>query len=590
MDKHLKKERANLSKVLISYMKDHKWSTFFYISFGVFWAFTLPYMSYLFGTIIDEIKNHGAQSTSVLKIVIVPLGMYVTIHVIRSIGYYAHGLFTLVSVPKYKKKLVKDLFAHLGKQSINYFEDKRSGSISNKITNACISLEPIIFNFSAIVFPQSLAIILTGILLSTVVPYFGIALWVWGIGIIYYTYRSAKIGNQKASVFAAACSQYNGHVVDTMTNIQTVIHHANMASETDLLDENMQHLIDSERDRNRHSNKVMFVQFIAMNALVAFFLVGSIMGYDRNMVSIGEVVFVMTAVTAIAGLTSSLGSTFLQLVYNLGLLREGLSLLDDSPDVPESENAVDHTIKYAEIEIKAISFAYPRLPLLFDNFNLTISPGKKIGIVGSSGSGKTSLIKLLMRLYDTKSGEINIDGINIKNYSKTSLRQQMAVVPQHLTLFHRSIFDNIAYGLKNVSKDDVIEASKKANCHDFIMSLERQYDTLIGEQGVKLSGGQRQRIAIARAILKNAPILLLDEATSALDSTTEQAIQDALESLLANKTALIIAHRLSTLKAMDKIIVVEKGKIIEMGTHQELLDKGGAYQKYWSHQSDGFIS
>lgn len=194
-----------------------------------------------------------------------------------------------------------------------------------------------------------------------------------------------------------------------------------------------------------------------------------------------------------------------------------------------------------------------------------------------------------MRLYDVQQGTIEIDGIDVKQYTKLSLRHQIAHVPQHLSLFHRSIYDNIAYGCDNVTHEEVIVAAKKANCHEFIMALDKQYETIIGEKGVKLSGGQRQRIAIARAILKEAPILLLDEATSALDSATELAIQQALETLLVNKTAIIIAHRLSTLKSMDKIFVLENGEIVEFGSHEELLLMKKYYYHYWNHQSNGFV-
>jgi len=351
----------------------------------------------------------------------------------------------------------------------------------------------------------------------------------------------------------------------------------------------MNDLIDKERLRNRHANNVMFIQHLAMNALVAFYLIGSIIGYKNNLVSIGEMVFVMTAVTAIAGLTSSLGNCFLQFIYNIGLLRDGLSLLKHHPDVTEWEDASHHKITKGTIEIKSISFSYPRQSPVFEHFSLSIPAKQKIGVVGSSGAGKTTLMKLIMRLYDVNQGRIEIDNINLLDFTKDSLRSQIAVVPQHLSLFHRSIYENIAYGCGTKSKEDVINAAKKAKCHDFITSLEHQYETIIGEQGVKLSGGQRQRIAIARAILKNAPVLLLDEATSALDSTTELAIQEALDLLLVDKTALIIAHRLSTLKALDKILVLEKGHIRESGTHQELLAMKGAYYNYWTHQSSGFI-
>lgn len=583
------KKTSSVLSLLVDYMRQHKTSTFFFVAFGVFWAFTLPYMSYLFGVIIDRIKTHRFESVSIYSLVLVPLGLYVTIHVLRSVGYYANGLFSLLSVPAYKSVMVNKLFTHLGKQPVDYFEAKKSGFLSNQVMNACIGLEPIIVNLFFTIFPQSLAILITGVLLSTVIPYFGIVLWAWGIAIIIYTYQSAKAGQIKASAFANSCSVFNGHIVDVITNIQAVTHNATFDQESKLLKHNMNDLIDKERLRNRHANKVMFLQHLAMNALVAFYLIGSVIGYKNNTVSIGEMVFVMTAVTAIAGLTSSLGNCFLQFIYNIGLLRDGLSLLKHHPDVADKEDASSHQITKGNIEIKDVTFAYPMQSPVFEHFSLSIPAKQKIGIVGSSGSGKTTLMKLIMRLYDVNHGLIEIDNINLVDFTKDSLRSQIAVVPQHLNLFHRSIYENIAYGCGPVSKEQVIDAAQKAKCHDFITSLESQYETIVGEQGVKLSGGQRQRIAIARAILKNAPLLLFDEATSALDSATEVAIQEALDILLVDKTALIIAHRLSTLKAMDKIIVLEKGHIAESGTHQELLAMKGAYYNYWNHQSSGFI-
>ncbi|WP_454782444.1 ABC transporter ATP-binding protein [Legionella sp. WA2022007384] len=579
----------NVSQLMVDYINQHKWSTVFFLIFGIFWAITLPYMAYLLGTIIDQIKNNGLNGMSIWFVAGVPVGLYITIHILRSLGYYVHALFMLFSMTAHKSHMINKLFSHLTDQSIAYFEHQQSGFLSNKVTNACISLEPIAQNIFTIIFPQSLAILITGILLSTVVPYFGLVLWIWGSAIIIYTYRAAKIGREKASIFANACSLFNGHMIDVVTNIQTVIQNVTIESESNLLQKNIDNLVKTERIRNKHAAKVMLIQHLAMNGLVAFYLIGSVIGYEYKLVSVGELVFVMTSVTAIAGLTNSLGNAFLELIYNLGLIKDGLSLLEDNPDVQDKENAINHIIQDGEINIQNVSFAYPKMLSVFNDFSLTIPAKQKIGIVGSSGAGKTTLIKLLMRLYDTTSGAIYIDGIDITDFKKTSLRSQISTVSQHLNLFHRSIFENIAYGCGKVTKEEVIEAAKKANCHEFIMKLEQGYDTVIGEQGVKLSGGQRQRVAIARAILKDSPILLLDEATSALDSVTEQAIQRALETLILDKTAIIVAHRLSTLKAMDKIIVLENGKVVESGSHQELIDAKKVYYEYWSHQSNGFI-
>ena len=378
-------------------------------------------------------------------------------------------------------------------------------------------------------------------------------------------------------------------MVDVVTNIQTVINNATIDNESKLLQQDTNYLVRTERTRKKHAAKVMLIQSIAMTILIAFYLIGSVIGYEYKLVSMGELVFVMTSVTAISRITSSLGNSFLELIYNVSLLKDGMSILEDTPDIPDAKYSKNHIIKNGEISIQNISFTYPEVSEVFSNFSLIIPAKQKIGIVGSSGAGKTTLIKLIMRLYDTTSGNIYIDGIDVTDFKKTSLSSQIATVSQQLNLFHRSIFDNIAYGCKKATKEKVIDAAKKANCHDFIIKLEQGYNTIIGEQGAKLSGGQRQRIALARAFLKNAPILLFDEATSALDSETEQTIQQSLNKLVVNKTAIVIAHRLSTLKSMDKLIIIESGRIVESGTHQELIDAKGVYHNYWKLQANGFI-
>jgi ABC-type multidrug transport system fused ATPase/permease subunit len=226
---------------------------------------------------------------------------------------------------------------------------------------------------------------------------------------------------------------------------------------------------------------------------------------------------------------------------------------------------------------------------VFDTFNLTITPGQRVGLVGHSGAGKTTFVSLLLRQHDVTSGRIEIDGQSIANVTQDSLRENIAVVPQEPLLFHRTIRENIAYGKSDATDEEVVTVAKKAKAHDFISQLENGYDTLVGERGIKLSGGQKQRIAIARAMIKDAPILVLDEATSALDSESEVAIQDALHKLMEGKTVIAIAHRLSTLREMDRIIVLENGKIIEDGSHESLKEAGGVYQRLWEHQAGGFL-
>lgn len=582
--------KLTVSAIIIQYSRSYPWITVFFIFFGVFWSFTLPYMSYLFGRIIDQIKLGGSSPVSVFSLVGVVLIVYVTIHVLRTFGYYIYGYCIMKTVPLTKSKLINTLFKYLGGQSARYFEDKYSGFLTNKISNAVNGLEPIIINLFGRIYPQLLAILFSGILLSTVTPYFGLMFWVWGAVVVSYSYSVSNLGREKSEAYARANSNLTGKIIDVVSNIQAVIHSATVDNEAHKLQRDIDDVVKKDQIMQNHMNKVMFVQFISMNILVAFYFIGLFFAYDKGVVSLGDIVFVMSTVFGIMTVTANLGQTFLETIQHIGRLREGLSLLEDNYDITDQADSIGHIINNGEIKINQISFSYNSKSAVFEDFSLHIPAGEKIGIVGTTGGGKTSLINLVLRLYDVSSGAIEIDGVNLKRYTIKSLRDQIAVVPQNLTLFHRSIYDNLCYGCGDVTKEVVIEIAKQAHCHDFIIKLDDGYDTVVGERGIKLSGGQRQRIAIARAMLKNAPILLLDEATSALDSETESKIQDSLDLLLTHKTALVVAHRLSTLKSMDKIVVLEQGKVIEQGSHEFLLAKKSVYFKYWARQSDGFIA
>lgn len=271
-----------------------------------------------------------------------------------------------------------------------------------------------------------------------------------------------------------------------------------------------------------------------------------------------------------------------------GNLEQSLKIILSPIKVNDCENATELQVKNGEIIFNDVSFGYGEKPL-FKNQNVTINPFEKVGLVGYSGSGKTTFVNLILRIYDLNSGTITIDGQNIKNVTQDSIRKNIALIPQDATLFHRTLMENIKYGKPEATESEIFEAAKKAFAHDFILSLEKKYDSMVGERGIKLSGGQRQRIAIARAFLKNSPILILDEATSQLDSVTENVIQKSLTELMKNKTTVVIAHRLSTLLQMDRILVFDKGTIVQDGTHADLLSKPGLYKNLWNAQVGGFL-
>jgi ATP-binding cassette subfamily B protein len=247
------------------------------------------------------------------------------------------------------------------------------------------------------------------------------------------------------------------------------------------------------------------------------------------------------------------------------------------------------SITRGSIEFRDVSFAYSPEQPIFRQLNVTIPAGQRVGLVGYSGSGKSTFVSLILRLYDPQGGQILVDGRDIRSLTQESLHSQLSLIPQDPNLFHRSLLDNIRYGRLGASDEEVVEAARKAHAHEFIMQIKDKYASLVGERGVKLSGGQRQRIAIARVVLKNAPILILDEATSSLDSVTEQAIQETLEEVMRGKTVIVVAHRLSTIAHLDRILVFDQGRIVEDGSHAELLSRGGAYQRLWSRQAGGFL-
>jgi len=310
--------------------------------------------------------------------------------------------------------------------------------------------------------------------------------------------------------------------------------------------------------------------------------------FSNGNILVSEIVFTMSVFFNVMGMISEIIEQIPDMVEKLGSAKKSYDELNVELSVRDVENAPDLMVSHGKIEFKNVWFKYKRKWVLRD-FNLTIKPGERVGLVGPSGAGKSTLVHLLMRFYDPTRGEILIDGQNIRNVTQDSLRRSIAFIPQEPTLFNRTIRENIEYGKPGASIRQIHDASRRAAAHDFIMGTEKKYDSMVGDRGIKLSGGQKQRIAIARAFLKNAPILVLDEATSALDSETEIAIQKSFDELARGRTTLAIAHRLSTLRNMDKIVVLNDGNVVEYGTHGQLLRRRGEYARLWKMQSGGFL-
>ncbi|MBA3911131.1 MAG: multidrug ABC transporter ATP-binding protein, partial [Rhodobacter sp.] len=417
-------------------------------------------------------------------------------------------------------------------------------------------------------------------------------LWVFGyLALMRWTIRRAGPASQASS---EARSAVTGRVVDSYSNIHSVKLFAHQDAEINFARE----AIEKSRQTYQTEMRIVTKMDVALTFINGLMILGvgglALWFWVQGTATVGVVAAAVALVLRINSMTYWIMWASTNLVQNLGTLAEGMQTIAQPITLVDKPGAADLTFREGLLELRDVSHHYGRSFGGLRNVNLTIRPGEKLGVVGRSGAGKSTLVKLILRFYDTESGAILIDGQNISDVTQESLRRQIGMVQQDSSLLHRSVRDNILYGRPDASEAEMIAAAKKAEAHDFILALEdpqgrKGYDAHVGERGVKLSGGQRQRVALARVILKDAPILVLDEATSALDSEAEAAIQQALYGVMQGKTVIAIAHRLSTIAAMDRVVVLEDGQMAEEGRHQDLLRKNGLYARFWARQSGGFI-
>ena len=492
-------------------------------------------------------------------------------------------------LPYLSKYINQTLYEYIYQNDTDFFINQPAGQTSSYVAKIC-------GNFISLTI--STAIQITGFVLSlvfvlgtilTMDVYLALIIFVIvAVRGAWQLWMQRKINKQK-KIQVEKQSRVSGYRIDSLTNVLNIKMFGNTADENKFIWKKQMDLLKTDRQifkldllRSIPSNFIWLVMQIFI-ILFAVFMI-----FDGQ-ITISDGVFVVTGARSFG---SQLSSVFL-LIQSYSETKTEATKAYNSVIVPQTiadkPNAKRLVKQKSEIVFDNVSFTYKNGKKVLKNFNLTVAPNEKLGIVGLSGSGKTTLINLLLRMYDVDTGAIKINGTDIRDLIQNSLHKNISVVPQDVTLFNRTILENIRYGAPNASKSDVIRAAKHAYIHDFIMGLPNGYDTLVGNRGVKLSGGQRQRVAIARAILKDAPILVFDEATSALDSESEKYIQNALNRIMHGKTAIVIAHRLSTLRNMTRIVVIQNGKIVETGTHKQLLRANGAYRKLWNMQTDGFV-
>lgn len=479
-------------------------------------------------------------------------------------------------------------------QSVGFYQNEFAGRIATKVMQTALAVRETVMKLLDVLLYVLVYFGGMLVLVGALDYRLAIPLILWFIaytGMLYYFLpRLAQVSAAQAD----ARSDMTGRLVDTYTNISTVKLFSHSQREATYAREGMEHFLHTVYPQMRLAT-LLSSGVWAINALLIFSVSAlSIWLWSENAISTGAIAAAVGLVLRLNGMAQWIMWEVSALFENIGTARDGLNTLSRSRDVQDQTDAVPLSIDQGSIAFNNVSFHYGKSSGVIDDFSLNIQPNEKIGLVGRSGSGKSTLVNLLMRFYDVEGGNILIGGKNIAQVTQESLRAHIGMVTQDTSLLHRSVRDNLLYGKPDATEEDMICAARQAEAHDFILELSdgqgrTGYDAHVGERGVKLSGGQRQRIAIARVLIKNAPILIMDEATSALDSEVEAAIQANLTTLMEGKTVIAIAHRLSTIAALDRLIVLDQGRIVEQGRHAELIASGGVYAQLWAHQSGGFL-
>ena len=479
-------------------------------------------------------------------------------------------------------------------QSLAFYSDDFAGRITTKVMQTALAVREMVFTSTEVVIGVGVYFItivaLAGAFDARLALPFLCWLTLYLAAIFFFVPRLGRIGKAQAD----ARSLMTGRITDAYTNISTVKLFSHTHREAGFVQEAMQEFRTTGYRQMRLVSSFEIVNHTMVVLLILASCGLALLLWTRGEVGIGAVAAITAMALRISGMSHWIMWEMTSLFENIGTIQDGINTLSKPREVVDQPDANVLKVDAGEVRFEQVDFSYGGDRKVIDDFSLTVRPGEKIGLIGRSGAGKSTMVNLLLRFYDLEGGRILIDGQDIAKVTQDSLRRHIGMVTQDTSLLHRSVRDNISYGRPGATEDELREAARRAEADSFIPFLSdlhgrKGYDAHVGERGVKLSGGQRQRIAIARVMLKDAPILLLDEATSALDSEVEAAIQASLNSLMRGKTVIAIAHRLSTIAAMDRLIVMDEGRIAEEGDHHTLLAKGGLYARLWAHQSGGFL-
>ncbi len=546
-------------------------------------------LPYAIKQIMDGVTRAQEQSLPVWDVVSGPFWLFAGLNFGIVLFSRASGTLLVIFGPELRRRIRRELFAYLQHHSQRYFMSNFAGSIANRIAEVSMSVAHTIWTVLFDFWPLIIAFAVSLILLGQVNLELATVLGIWTTLYVAISYVLAVRCRRYARAYAAARSVVSGKIVDSVSNIMNAKLFARREHERAYLDSYLNHEVKRARETFWFMEWIRWFQFIAAMLLMLGIIGYALKVWSEAGMTAGE--FAMAASLALLLIEQARGLSrrFLDFFEYIGNINDGVMMIVRPHEVVDQLDALALSVTRGEIRFENVDFAYTSDRPVFEKLNLTIAAGERVGFVGYSGSGKSTLVNLTLRLFEPQGGSIRIDGQDIQDISQESLRESIAMIPQDPMLFHRTLMENIRYGRLDASDQEVIAAAGRAHADEFISETEDGYDSLVGERGVKLSGGQRQRIALARAMLKQAPIVLLDEATSALDSVTERKIQDSLETLMAGRTVVVIAHRLSTLSHLDRIVVFHQGRIVEEGDHDTLLAAEGHYAEMWRMQAGGFL-
>lgn len=560
---------------------------FFIFLLSLAWSFDTTLWPYLIRHIVDLFTqydmNRGASWDQLKWLLLYGVILWALVES----AFRGRGFLQAHTMPKLEASIRMAMFDHIQRHSPKYFNEHFAGSLANKISDMSLQVTQIL-NHLLVFIPAMLACALSLFFFSQVNPFFALILGGWIVIQMSICLMFSPKCVKYSDIHGEARSSLGGKIVDSLTNNFAVNLFFRFSFERARI------LTFQKEEQNKNIRAQSCVAWLFFCTGLLNFTGGitlngyMIFSWLNGAITTGEMIQVFNTVWNIMFVLWFTGEIIPQFFQSIGIATQALSLLRDPQDVVDLPSATDLVVKKGEIVFEGVCFQYGKKEL-FRNKNVRIQGGEKVGLVGYSGAGKTTFVNLILRFSLVERGRILIDGQDINKVTLASLRHQVALIPQDPLLFHRTLLDNIRYGRDPSTPEEAIQAAKMAHCDEFIIRCPDGYHSMVGERGTKLSGGERQRIAIARAILANAPILILDEATSALDSVTESYIQDSLEKLMENRTTLVIAHRLSTLAKMDRVLVFDQGEIVEQGSHAQLMSRGGHYARMWQMQAGGFL-